>query len=137
MFANRLIFEPAIKFELNVFADSRAARRAERRNFRLCRKKFERSRVQTIALSRRRRTVRENVTEMSVTAATANLYANHSVRIIGDVANVIGVKRRVKRSPAGAGMEFCIRTEKRQTAQTTDVSAFGFVIGQISAKRRL
>lgn len=45
------------------------------------------------------------------------------------------IERFIERRPAGAGMELCIGTEQRQTAQSAGVGSREFIVEQCSAKR--
>ena len=98
-------------------------------------KKLERRRIQTVSISGRWRTVRENMTLMSPASCTSDLDSPHSVAVVGDLAEMILIERRVERRPSGTRIKFVLRSEQRQAAKPARVGSVLFIVEKRSAER--
>lgn len=90
-----------------------------------------------MSLPRRRWPIVKNMAQMTVATGTEYLNPRHAVRAIRcsrDVLRSYGLK---KTRPASAGIEFCVGSEKRQSAANAGVNAGFLVVQQITAKRPL
>jgi len=84
---------------------------------------LQRHRIQAVPLTRRWRTIRKNVSEMTPAACAYFLHANHAVAGVAqalDVRIVIGAEET---RPAGAGVELRVGAEERQSAEAARLDA--------------
>src|SRR5262245_12305489 len=91
-------------------------------------KKFQGGGIQAIAPMRRRRSIVEYMTQMTVAALAADLNAVHAMAPVLKVADVGVVEGLVKAWPTRAGFELVVGLEQRQPAQPACVDAHLFIV---------
>ena len=91
--------------------------------------------VEAISVSRGRWSVGKNMPQMAVAPGTTNLGTDHAVAVVMMTAYMVWIDRLKEAGPTRTGVKFCIGPEQRQFAQTANIHAGQFLIGQIAAKR--
>src|ERR1700683_5061318 len=89
------------------------------------------------AKARGLRAVVEDVAQMSFAAAANHFLAGHAVAAVGFRADTVFPSGLPEAGPAGAGMEFRVRSEKRLSAANANVRARRFRIHIRPRERRL
>ena len=87
-----------------------------------------------MALTRRRRPVRENVPEMAAAARTDLFHTDHSVASVAHPSNVGFVIGLEEAGPTSTGVEFRTRPEERQTTKAARVDTILVVVEKHTAE---
>jgi hypothetical protein len=90
-----------------------------------------------MTLSRGTWPIRKDVPEVAAAARADLLRTNHAVTAIADPADMRLIERPEEARPAGAGVEFRIRPEKRQPAEPARVRALLLVVEKYAAEGSL
>lgn len=98
--------------------------------------KIERDGVDTIAQTRGRRSIVENMTEVPAASRTFNFRARHTVRFVRFFQNELPLVRLIERRPTRSGIEFGLGGKKWQTTAPAHINTLGMVVPQVAAERR-
>src|SRR6185369_12025268 len=98
-------------------------------------RKIEADRVNAVALARRRRAVRENMTLMRPATGAYDLRPDHAVARVADIFQVISRERLGEARPAGPALELGAAVEKRQAAKAAGEGAGPLLVQEHAAER--
>src|SRR6266550_1587473 len=97
---------------------------------------YQRKAVHAVAQAGRLRSVVEDVTEMAAAAAAMNFGPQHPQGPVFGLADGV-LERLIKTRPAGAALEFRLRSEQRQVAAGAGEDALAMLLEQRARSRTL
>ena len=93
--------------------------------------------IQAVTETGRRRAIGKDVSQMSVTAATTNFRADHSMTSILDLEDIFPREGLEKTGPPRPGLKLCLGAKQRQIAARTEVDARLLIVQERPAERPL